>query len=142
MFDTPHIDLNSLCTNEIQDDPDIDLDVLCDNDTQEGMSETPQVHLNALCTNESQDDLSLTPDLDFNVLCNKDTQEYMSPTPEIDSEEENVPQLTNTLADYPTPPELRGEPKSLYSDLTSSSDDEIVSSSLVLTRPHICTHYS
>ena len=137
---TPEVDLNGLCTNETQDDPDIDLNVLCDNDRQEKMSETPQVHLNALCTNESQDDLSLTPDLDFNVLCNNDTREHMCLTLEIDSEEEYVPQVTNTLADYPTPPELRGEAKSSYSYLTSSSDDE--SPSLLLPRPHICTHFS
>ena len=89
----------------------------------------------------SQDDLSLTPDIDFNVLCNNDTQEHMSVTPEIDSQEEYVPQPTNTLADYPTSPELRGEPKSPYSDLTSSSDDEIISPSL-LPRHRICTHFS
>ena len=58
-------------------------------------------------------------------------------TPELDSQEDNVPEPTNTLEDYPTPPELRGEPKSPYSDLTSSSDDEIVSP--LLQRNRICT---
>ena len=42
-----------------------------------------------------------------------------------------MPQPTNTLADYSTPLELRGESKSPYSDFTSSIDDEIVSPSLL-----------
>ena len=108
--------------------------MLCDNDTQEEMSVTPQVHLNALCTNESQDDLSLTPDIDFNVLCNNYTREYMSVTPELDSQEDNVPEPSNRSEEYPTPPVLRGEPKSPYDYLTSSSDEEIVS----IGNPKIC----
>ena len=45
------------------------------------------------------------------------------------SQEEYVPKTPNTLSDYSTPSELGVEPKSPDSDLTSSSDDEIVSPS-------------
>ena len=97
------------------------------NDHQDDMSETPELDLNALCHNDTQEDLSQTPELDLNALCHNDTREDLSQTPELDSQEDDVPEPTNRIEDYPTPPDLRVETKSKYDELTASSDDELVS---------------
>ena len=78
--------------------------------------------------------MSEPPELDLNALCHNDPQEDLSQTPAQDFQEDNVPEPSNRSEEYPTPPVLRGEPKSPYDYLTSSSDEEIVS----LGNPKIC----
>ena len=146
MSETQDIYLNALGPNDphedMSEDQEFDLHALGPNDPQSDMFETQEIYLNALGPNDPHEDMSEIQELHLHALGPNDPQadmsqtQDMSQTPDLYSQEDDGPEPSNKMEDYPTPPELRFETKSKYDELTpcTSDDEEIVSPLTAIAR--------